>query len=42
MPENAPYEAPAVAAVTEVGAPLIGVIGSVTANPRWNDETEVS
>ena len=32
------YEAPAVTAVTEVGEPLIGVIGSVV-NPQWTEET---
>ena len=32
------YEAPAVTAVTEVGEPLIGITGSVGANPQWNDE----
>jgi hypothetical protein len=31
------YEAPAVAAVTEVSQPLIGFIGSGP-NPTWNDE----
>ncbi len=33
------YEAPAVACITEVGAPLIGLIGSGI-NPQWNEEAE--
>ena len=42
MHEDLSYEAPAITAVNEVGAPLIGVpIGSVN-NPQWNDETDVS
>jgi hypothetical protein len=36
------YEAPAVAAITRVGEPLIGTTGSVTPNPQWGDEPTAS
>lgn len=34
------YEAPAVTSVTEVGEPLIGIVGSVGVNPQWNDAAD--
>ena len=34
------YEAPAVTAVTEVGEPLIGQMGSVVFNPQWTEGDE--
>ncbi len=37
------YEAPAVAAVTEVGDPLIGFLPSCCPpNPQWSDEADTS